>query len=252
MKPAVKIPKSSSGARPGVGVVLAFCEQPRASGRLGLRHRREPGRRATVLRLPVRVAAAVSSFGGGHLLAAVALELVPDADERAGQWLTAVGLFAGMLIYVGADAWLSRNEERKAMLALGPRRGSGSPDGDVPRNGRGGVARRSPPGLDHVPESIARSDLDPDRALRVLRGEPPRRDGDCTRLRRRLPSQLISGHATVDTLAAVVLAASTVAVVAIVLAVIVVIGGLVYVVRSAGRGRTGPRGPAGPPGPPAP
>jgi hypothetical protein len=56
----------------------------------------------------------------------------------------------------------------------------------------------------------------------------------------------------VDTLAAVVLAASTVAVVAIVIAVIVVIGGVVYVVRSAGRGRTGPRGPAGPPGPPAP
>jgi zinc transporter, ZIP family len=68
---------------------------------------------AAVLRLPVRVAAAVSSFGSGVLLAAVALELVPDADERAGQWLTAVGLFAGMLIYIGADAWLSRNEERK-------------------------------------------------------------------------------------------------------------------------------------------
>jgi hypothetical protein len=155
-----------------------------------------------VLRLPVRVAAAVSSFGSGVLLAAVALELVPDADERAGQWLTAVGLFAGMLIYIGADAWLSRNEERKA----------------------------------HAFSEVSRLV----------------RDGDCTRLRRRLPSQPISGQATVDTLAAVVLAASTVAVVAIVLAVIVVIGGLVYVVRSAGRGRTGPRGPAGPPGPPAP
>lgn len=39
---------------------------------------------AAVLRLPARVAAAVTSFGGGVLLAAVALELVPDAHERAG------------------------------------------------------------------------------------------------------------------------------------------------------------------------
>jgi hypothetical protein len=39
---------------------------------------------AAVLRLPSRGAALVSSFAGGVLLAAVAFELVPDADERAG------------------------------------------------------------------------------------------------------------------------------------------------------------------------
>jgi ZIP family zinc transporter len=70
---------------------------------------------AAVLRLPPRGAALVSSFAGGVLLAAVAFELVPDADERAGLWMTAVGLLAGTLIYVGADTWLSRNEEMKAM-----------------------------------------------------------------------------------------------------------------------------------------
>lgn len=70
---------------------------------------------AAVLRLPPRGAALVSSFAGGVLLAAVAFELVPDADERAGLWMTAVGLLAGTLTYVGADTWLSRNEEMKAM-----------------------------------------------------------------------------------------------------------------------------------------
>jgi hypothetical protein len=79
---------------------------------------------AAVLRLPARVAAVVTAFGGGVLLAAVALELVPDADKRAGLWLTAVGLLAGTLIYVGADAWLSRNEETEAMRRFGHAKGS--------------------------------------------------------------------------------------------------------------------------------
>lgn len=61
-------------------------------------------------RLPERLAALITGFGGGILLAAVALELVPEADARAGRTWTALGLFAGALIYVGADAWLSRDE----------------------------------------------------------------------------------------------------------------------------------------------
>jgi zinc transporter, ZIP family len=65
---------------------------------------------AARLRLPVRVAATLTAFGGGVLLAAVALELVPDADAEAGPALTALGLAAGTLVYVGADSWLSRRE----------------------------------------------------------------------------------------------------------------------------------------------
>jgi hypothetical protein len=49
---------------------------------------------AAVLRVPARVAAVVTSFGGGVLFAAVALELVPNADARAGSGLTSVGLVA--------------------------------------------------------------------------------------------------------------------------------------------------------------
>jgi ABC-type Fe3+-siderophore transport system permease subunit len=50
---------------------------------------------AAGLRLPARVAALATTFGGGLLLAALAFELVPDADERAGPWVTSVGLAVG-------------------------------------------------------------------------------------------------------------------------------------------------------------
>jgi ZIP family zinc transporter len=64
---------------------------------------------AAFLRLPERVAATLTAFGGGILLAAVAIELVPEADEGAGARGTAAGLLVGTLVYVGADAWLTRD-----------------------------------------------------------------------------------------------------------------------------------------------
>jgi ZIP family zinc transporter len=68
---------------------------------------------AAGLRLPPRIAAAVTAFGGGVLLAAAAVELVLEADELAGRWLTAAGLLAGTLLYIGADAWLTRDERKR-------------------------------------------------------------------------------------------------------------------------------------------
>jgi ZIP family zinc transporter len=65
--------------------------------------------------LPPRVAATLTAFGGGILLAAVAVELVPEADEQAGRWVTAGGLLAGTLLYIGADAWLTRNERLRQL-----------------------------------------------------------------------------------------------------------------------------------------
>jgi ZIP family zinc transporter len=70
---------------------------------------------AAGLRLPPRVAATVTAFGGGILLAAVAVELVPEADRLAGRWTTAAGLLVGTLLYIGADAWLTRTEQRRVM-----------------------------------------------------------------------------------------------------------------------------------------
>ena len=91
---------SNLGASVGWGVVIA------ASLVAG-------GVVAAALSLPERVAATITTFGGGTLLAAIALELVPEADAEAGAALTALGLLGGTLVYVGADAWLNRNEEMK-------------------------------------------------------------------------------------------------------------------------------------------
>jgi hypothetical protein len=74
---------------------------------------------AATLQLPARLAAIVTAFGGGTLLAAIALELVPEADDKAGAAPTALGLLAGTLIYVGADAYLNRDESMKSMRRSG-------------------------------------------------------------------------------------------------------------------------------------
>jgi len=66
---------------------------------------------AVGVRLSPHLAALITAFGGGILLAAVGLELVPSADERAGPLGTAVGLLAGAVLYVGADSWLSRDQD---------------------------------------------------------------------------------------------------------------------------------------------
>jgi ZIP family zinc transporter len=110
---------------------------------------------AAVLRLPARVAAVVTSLGGGILLAAVAFELVPDADERAGPWLTAAGLLVGTLIYVGADTWLSRNEETGVNRRLGHAAAAGRPLEMPPGRGARGEAIAAGLVVDGVPESIA-------------------------------------------------------------------------------------------------
>ena len=65
--------------------------RPGGVGRLGPRHRGDLVVGAVVaaaLSLPQRWAATLTAFGGGILLAAVALELVPDADAGAGKGLT--------------------------------------------------------------------------------------------------------------------------------------------------------------------
>jgi hypothetical protein len=63
--------------------------------------------------LPPAVAEFVTAFGGGILLPAIALGLVPAADEAAAPAWTAAGLISGTLVYVAADAWLTRDETRR-------------------------------------------------------------------------------------------------------------------------------------------
>jgi ZIP family zinc transporter len=97
----------------------------------------------------LRLSAAITAFGGGLLLAAVAIELVPDADAEAGPALTAAGLAAGTLLYVGADAWLSRNESRQMRRAM-QAAASGRPMSDAM------AAAESASGPDHRRRALAR------------------------------------------------------------------------------------------------
>ena len=112
---------------------------------------------AAFLRLPQQVAAVLTAFGGGILLAAVALELVPEADREAGAALTAGGLLVGTLLYVAADAWLNRDKDMKEVRRAGHAAAAGRPMGM--REGHVEAARGESIAagifVDGVPESIA-------------------------------------------------------------------------------------------------
>jgi ZIP family zinc transporter len=112
---------------------------------------------AALLELPERVAATVTAFGGGILLAAVALELVPEADREAGPALTAAGLLAGTLVYVGADAWLNRDPGMRTMRRSAHAAAAGRPMETSPAHGEAARGESIAAGLfiDGVPESLA-------------------------------------------------------------------------------------------------
>ncbi|MGI8804264.1 MAG: ZIP family metal transporter [Thermoleophilaceae bacterium] len=116
---------------------------------------------AAGVRLPKKAAATLTAFGGGILFAAVALELVPEADAEAGPGLTALGLIAGALVYVGADRFLNRDHDTK-MMRQSAHAASAGREMAMPSGGGSGsreVARGESiaAGLfvDGVPESIA-------------------------------------------------------------------------------------------------
>jgi zinc transporter, ZIP family len=113
---------------------------------------------ASLVKLPERVAATLTAFGGGVLFSAVALELVPEADAEAGVGLTSAGLVAGTLVYVSIDAWLSRDEDMKMMRQAGHAAAAGrsmemrAADGSEAARGESIAAGLF---VDGVPESIA-------------------------------------------------------------------------------------------------
>jgi ZIP family zinc transporter len=98
----------------------------------------------------------LTAFGGGILSASVALELVPDADEGAGLWGTAIGLAVGTLIYVVADAVLTRTESAREMRRSGHAAASGQA---MQMSARSEAARGESIAVgifvDGVPESLA-------------------------------------------------------------------------------------------------
>jgi ZIP family zinc transporter len=115
------------------------------------------GAAAAAIRLSARVAAALSAFGGGILLAAVALELVPEADREGGSLLTTLGLLAGTLVFVGADAWITSDDAMESMRRAGHAAAAGRPmvmPGDHSEAARG-EAIAAGLFIDGVPESFA-------------------------------------------------------------------------------------------------
>lgn len=109
------------------------------------------------LRLPERAAASVAAFGGGLLFAAIALELVPEADANAGAVLTACGLIAGTATYVAADAVLTRDEGMKVVRRSGHAAAAGREMMMSPSHAEAARGESIAAGLfvDGVPESIA-------------------------------------------------------------------------------------------------
>jgi ZIP family zinc transporter len=109
---------------------------------------------AALVELPARLAATITAFGGGILLAAVALQLVPAADNAAGPGLTAAGLAAGTLTYVGADGWLTRDPAMRRMRRTGHAMVAGrtAPMADEAAEGEVVAAGIF---VDGVPESVA-------------------------------------------------------------------------------------------------
>lgn len=110
---------------------------------------------AAFVRLPARAAAIITAFGGGILFAAIALELVPDADEGAGRTLTALGLLTGTLVYVGADAWLTRDAGAKAMRRSAHAAASGMEMPAEEKEAARGTSIAAGLVVDGIPESIA-------------------------------------------------------------------------------------------------
>jgi zinc transporter, ZIP family len=115
------------------------------------------GLAAALLRLPEAIASILTAFGGGVLLSAVALELVPEADAEAGVAPSSLGLVAGMLAYVGADWWLGRNANAMAMRRSGHAAAAGRPM-EIPDEASEAARGESIAAgifVDGVPESVA-------------------------------------------------------------------------------------------------
>jgi zinc transporter, ZIP family len=110
---------------------------------------------AAVLTLPARTAALVTAFGGGVLLAAIAFELMPEADREAGTALTIAGVLAGALVYVTADAVLSRDEDMDRMRRSGHAAAAGQPMSMRSADTARGESIAAGLFVDGVPESIA-------------------------------------------------------------------------------------------------
>ncbi len=99
------------------------------------------------VRLPKTVIAAIMAFGSGVLISALSFELMEEAYKQGGFLPTAVGFFAGALIYSGINGLLSR------MGAKDRKRSSGQPSEDDEKGSGTAIAVGAL--MDGIPESMA-------------------------------------------------------------------------------------------------
>jgi ZIP family zinc transporter len=98
-------------------------------------------------RIPDRVVAGVMAFGSGVLISALSFELVEEAYRQGGFDATAIGFFAGALLYSGAN-WLLSHRGAKHR-----KRSDGSQPSETEHEGSG-LALAVGALIDGIPESI--------------------------------------------------------------------------------------------------
>ncbi|HEX8531511.1 MAG TPA: ZIP family zinc transporter [Cytophagales bacterium] len=98
-------------------------------------------------RIPDRVVAGVMAFGSGVLISALSFELVEEAYRQGGFDATAIGFFAGALLYSGAN-WLLAQRGAKHR-----KRSDGSQPSEEEHEGSG-LALAVGALIDGIPESI--------------------------------------------------------------------------------------------------
>jgi ZIP family zinc transporter len=98
-------------------------------------------------RIPDRVVAGVMAFGSGVLISALSFELVEEAYRQGGFDATAIGFFAGALLYSGAN-WLLSHRGAKHR-----KRSDGSQPSETQHAGSG-LALAVGALIDGIPESI--------------------------------------------------------------------------------------------------
>ncbi|RLK52077.1 ZIP family metal transporter [Microbacterium telephonicum] len=111
---------------------------------------------AWFVRIPQVVVAAIMAIGAGVLISTLAFELVEEASADGGLVATVVGFVVGAVLYIVADALVSRPRRARSGAAGTTER----PAGIVPRRaaaglaGGSGIAIAAGALIDGIPESI--------------------------------------------------------------------------------------------------
>ena len=102
---------------------------------------------AWLLRLPVRLTAAIMAFGSGVLLSALSFDLMDEARQRGGLLATGAGFLVGAAVFTAVDALIARRGAKH-------RKRSGGQQSKEAQTEGSGVAIAVGALLDGIPESI--------------------------------------------------------------------------------------------------